>query len=44
MQVFAEFLPKDARFQVREAEINLVRAGRGVFKTEGLIAKDVNLK
>ena len=23
---FAEFLPKDARFQVREAEINLVRA------------------
>ena len=27
---FAAFLPKDARFQVREAEISLVRANRGV--------------
>ena len=39
---FAEFLPKDARFQVREAEINLVRAGRGVSR-QRVNSKDVNL-
>ena len=39
---FAEFLPKDARFQVREAEINLVRAGRGVSR-QRVNNKNVNL-
>ena len=39
---FAEFLPKDARFQVREAEVNLVRAGRGVSR-QRVNSKDVNL-
>ena len=39
---FAEFLTKDARFQVREAEINLVRAGRGVSR-QRVNSKDVNL-
>ena len=39
---FAQFLPKDARFQVREAEINLVRAGRGVSR-QRVNSKDVNL-
>ncbi len=39
---FAEFLPKDARFQVREAEINLVRAGRGVSR-QRVNSKNVNL-
>ena len=39
---FAEFLPKDARFQVMEAEINLVRAGRGVGR-QRINGKTVNL-
>ena len=39
---FAEFLPKDARFQVREAEIILARAGRGV-ATRRVNSKNVNL-
>ena len=39
---FAEFLPKDARFQVREAEVILARAGRGV-ATRRIKSKNVNL-
>jgi gliding motility-associated protein GldM len=39
---FREFLPKDARFQVREAEINLVRAGRGVSRVRATNSK-INL-
>ena len=39
---FAAFLPKDARFQVREAEINLVRAGRGVSRVRAT-SKNINL-
>ena len=39
---FAEFLPKDARFQVREAEIILARAGRGV-ATRRINTRNVNL-
>jgi len=39
---FSEFLPKDARFQVREAEIILARAGRGV-ATRRINSKNVNL-
>lgn len=39
---FAEFLPKDARFQVREAEVILARAGRGV-ATRRIKNKNINL-
>ena len=39
---FRAFLPKDARFQVREAEINLVRAGRGVSRVRATNSK-INL-
>ena len=39
---FSEFLPKDARFQVMEAEIILARAGRGV-ATRRIKSKNVNL-
>ena len=35
-------MPKDARFQVREAEIILARAGRGV-ATRRIKSKNVNL-
>ena len=39
---FAEFLPKDARFQVREAEVILARAGRGV-ATRRINSRNINL-
>ena len=39
---FAAFLPKDARFQVREAEISLVRANRGVSRIRST-SKSINL-
>ena len=39
---FAEFLPKDARFQVQEAEVILARAGRGV-ATRRIRNRNVNL-
>ena len=39
---FAAFLPKDARFQVREAEISLVRANRGVSRIRAT-SKSINL-
>ena len=42
MQVLLSFYQKDARFQVREAEINLVRAGRGVSR-QRVNNKNVNL-
>jgi gliding motility-associated protein GldM len=39
---FAAFLPKDARFQVREAEISLVRANRGVSRIRST-SKNISL-
>jgi len=39
---FQQFLPKDARFQVSQSEISLVRAGRQIASVRGT-GKDVNI-